>query len=267
MAPILSTMKRKIIISVVTILTFLALRNIKYLFGYLIFGRETWNAMEVDLRVAILIYSQIIIILIVTALLFKKMPFEILGLKRDILKGLLFGFLFTIPMFIGYGYMADFHAEISLSRLHTDMVMAGFFEELLFRGFLFGILFYYAGWGFVTAVILPSVFFGLGHLYQAESFSDSIGVFLFTALGSAGFAWFYIAWRSLWMVIFLHGFMDLAWDMFSIQSNVTGDLGANAFRFITLGLVIFFSVKKAKKENNYSLKGKLWVNKENAKTL
>lgn len=255
-------MKRKIIISLVVIIAFIALRYLKYFYGYCIFGKQAWDEMDFHLKVSILNYSIIAIVFIITAILFKKLPFEILGLKNDILKGMLYGFLFTIPMFIGYGYGAGFKTDITLSGIHLDMVLAGFFEEFFYRGFLFGILFYYAGWGFISAVLIPSIFFGIGHLYQAETLSDGISVFLFTALGGAGFAWFYLAWRSLWMVVFLHGFMDLAWDMFSIQTNVTGNLNANIFRFITLGLVIYFSVKKAKSENNYSLKGKLWLNKE-----
>lgn len=255
-------MKRKIIISLVVIIAFIALRNLKYFYGYCVFGKETWDEMDFHLKVALLNYSIIALVLIITAFLFKKMPFEILGLKKDILKGMVVGFLLVLPMFIGYGYAAGFKTDITMQDVHFDMVLAGFFEEFFYRGFLFGILFYYAGWGFISAVLIPSIFFGIGHLYQAESFSDGISVFLFTSIGGAGFAWFYLAWRSLWMVVFLHGFMDLAWDMFSIQTNVTGNLNANIFRFATLGLAIYFSVKKAKSENNYSLKGKLWLNKE-----
>lgn len=253
-------LKKKIVISLVVLTTFVALRYIKYFFAYVVFGKETWNEMDVELASSISIYTQIFIALLVTVLLFKKLPFKYLGLKKDILKGLLAGFLFTLPMFIGYGYQANFQFDISLSSIHLNMVIAGFFEEFMFRGFVFGILFYYGGLGFVSAILIPSLFFGLGHLYQAESLTDSISIFIFTALSSAGFAWFYISWGSLWMVIFLHGFMDLAWSMFKIEANATGDLYSNIFRFITLGLVIFFSIRKVRKDKNFSLKGKLWLN-------
>ena len=254
-------MRKKTILSFTVILTFLGLRYLNYFLGYVIFGKESWNALDESVALAILNYSKITIVLIVTALLFRKMPFEFLGLKKDLLKGLGLGFLFSLPMFIGYAFQANFQSNLSFGLFHRDMVMAGFYEEFMYRGFLFGLLFYYGGWGFVSASLIPAIFFGIGHLYQADTLTDSLGVFLFTALGSVGFAWFYVAWRSLWMVIFLHGFMDLAWDMFSIQTNVTGDWYANLFRFATLGLVIFFSVKKAKKDGHYSLEGRLWFNK------
>jgi len=241
-------MKKKIIISIIVLLTFIALRYLKYFYGYVIFDKESWNSLDKNISSAILNYSQIIIVIIVTGLLFKTLPFNYLGLKNDLLRGLLYGFIFTLPMFIGYGFLANFQFNFSLELLHKNLIMAGFFEELIFRGFLFGILYYYGGWGFLSAIIIPSVFFGLGHLYQAESVSESITVFLFTALGSAGFAWFYLTWGSLWMVIFLHSFMDLAWDVFSVQANAAGDLNSNIFRFITLGLVVVFSIIKAKRE-------------------
>ena len=44
------------------------------------------------------------------------------------------------------------------------------------------------------------------------------------------------------------------------EANATGDLYSNIFRFATLGLVIFFSLRKVRKDKNLSLKGKLWLN-------
>lgn len=254
-------MNRKISLAVITLLIFVASRYLKYFFALVIYDKETWSAMDVDLRASMLDYTQIILVLTIVALFFKQLPFKYLGLNNRLLEGAQYGFLFTLPMFLGYAFLADFQFDFSLKLLHRDLILAGFFEEFMFRGFAFGLLFYYCGWGFIPAVFVPSIFFGLGHLYQAETFSEGLSVFLFTALGSAGFAWFYVAWQSLWMVIFLHGFMDLAWDMFSIQSNVTGNLLVNVFRFTTLGLAIFYSVRKAKAENNYNLKDKLWVHK------
>jgi hypothetical protein len=108
------------------------------------------------------------------------------------------------------------------------------------------------------------LFFGAGHLYQAENISSTIAVFLFTTGASLGFAWFYYAWKSLWMVVFLQEFMDLAWDMSindELASNVLGSPWVNIFRFSTLIFAIVFSVFHSKKIGTYDLKSKLWVNK------
>jgi len=254
-------LRRRISISIVVIIAFIAARNIKYFFGYVIFGKESWNALDDQVATNLLVYSQITLILLVSFFLFRKKVFKALGLETGFLKGLAIGLLCSLPMFIGFGIMNNFHIDIGIQGIHRDMVVAGFFEELLFRGFLFGILFYYAGWGFIPAILLPSIFFGIGHLYQAESMTDSISVFLFTFLASAGFAWFYTAWKNLWVLIFLHGFMDLAWEIFDIDTNVVGDVMINLFRFTTLGLMIFLSIKNMIKHPDLDVRGKLWINK------
>ena len=254
-------MKKKIIISIVVVLTFLSARYLKYFYGYLVFGKDKWNELNQVYTTNLLVYSQIILVLIVCYILFKHKLLEHLGMHKDMFHGFKIGLLCSLPMLIGYTIMNGYVVNLDLKMIHQDLVLAGFFEEFLFRGFLFGVLFYYASWGFIPAIILPSVFFGLGHLYQAENMNEIISVFLFTAIASAGFAWFYTAWKNLWVLVFLHGFMDLAWDMSQIETNVTGSLWVNIFRFTTLGLLIFLSLRHLQKHKENSIKGKLWVNK------
>lgn len=257
-------MKNKIFLSVIIVAVFLLCKNIKYFYAYLVFGTEGWQMLDFDVAVSLVNYTQMLIMLILVGLLFRSRSFSVLGLDTGFLQGLKMSFLFTLPMFIGYAFLFNFEFDYTFSALHRDMVLAGFFEEFAYRAFLFGILFHYAGWGFVPAACIASVFFGMGHLYQANDVEGAIAVFLFTALGSAGFAWFYMIWKNIWMVAFLHGFMDAAWGMVNIEDNVTGSFWINVFRFTTLGLAIYFSVKKAKAENTYSLKSRLWLNREAA---
>jgi len=254
-------MRKKIFISLVVLLTFISARNLKYLYGYVVFGKEQWNELDEVYTTNLLVYSQILLVLLVCYFLFKNKVLEHLGMHKDMFHGFKIGLLCSLPMLIGYTIMNGYIIKIDLSIIHRALALAGFFEEFLFRGFLFGILFYYARWGFIPAVILPSIFFGLGHLYQAENMNEIISVFLFTALASAGFAWFYTAWKNLWVVIFLHGFMDLAWDMAQIDTNVTGNLMVNIFRFASLGLMIFLSLRNLKKHPLNSIKGSLWIQK------
>lgn len=255
-------MKNKILLSVIVVLVFALCKYIKYFYGYVVFGPEAWNLLDFETAVSLVNYSQLLIMMLTVWILFRHRAFQVLGLNTGFLDGLIKAFLFVLPMLIGYAFLFHFEFEYSLGAFHRDMVLAGFFEEFAYRAFLFGILFYYAGWGFVPAALIASIFFGMGHLYQANDVFSAIAVFLFTALASAGFAWFYMVWKSIWMVAFLHGFMDAIWGMVNVEDNVTGSLWVNVFRFTTLGLAIFFSVKKAKAENNYSLKGRLWLNKE-----
>ncbi|MES2587652.1 MAG: CPBP family intramembrane glutamic endopeptidase [Bacteroidota bacterium] len=257
-------LKNKILRSLIIILGFLLYKYQKYFYAYAIFGKEKWNDMYEMISFSIVLFTGIILALVVNYAINKKISFAEFGLNQGFLKGLSWGFVFTLPMFIGLPILVDFKLNFSFEIVYKAMFLAGFGEEFIFRAFLFGLLFYYAGWGFLPAGIFTGLFFGAGHLYQADSFSSALGIFLFTTGASLGFAWFYYAWKSLWMVIFLHGFMDLAWDMCAndqITNNVLGSPWVNVFRFSTLIFAIAYSVFMAKKTGTYDLKSKLWVNK------
>lgn len=255
-------MKNKILIALITIITFLTCRYIKLFYAFVIFGKENWNVMNETFRIVLMNFSQLFIIIAVTWLMFKRSPFIILGLNKGFVSGLKLALISTLPMFIGYFFIAGkLNPGYDLSDIYIDLVSAGFMEEFIFRGFLFGVLYYYSGWGFIPAALIASLFFGAGHLYQAHDIGSAISIFVFTALGSIGLALFYIVWNSLWMPIFIHAFMDLAWDLFGIAGNAAGNTGSNIFRFITLGIAIYFTIKRIPDKKQF-LKGKWWLNKD-----
>ncbi|MGV3630639.1 MAG: CPBP family intramembrane glutamic endopeptidase [Bacteroidota bacterium] len=243
---------------------FLLYRYSKYFFAYCCFGVKQWNAMNENISSSFLLAAGIVIALGCNYGISKRISFRELGLGNDFLKGLFWGFVFTLPQFIGLSFLSGFKYSFSPGSAYEAIVLAGFGEEFIFRGFLFGLLFYYAGWGFLPAGIFTGLFFGWGHLYQAESLGQAIGIFFFTTGASVGFAWFYHAWKSLWMVIFLHGFMDLAWTSTmnsELAPNVLGSVWVNVFRFSTLIFAIVFSIWYSKKIGTYDVKKRLWVNK------
>lgn len=252
----------KIARSLIIIAAFLCYRYSKYFYAHVVFGIEKWQQTNEYILSSIMLVTGMVMAFTCVLLFTKTLNPGAFGLRSGFLKGLLWGFLCTIPMFIGFSAIKGFEIHYSGELLYRSMVLAGFGEEFIFRAFLFGLLFHYAGWGFVPACILPSLFFGIGHLYQADSLVEAIAVFSFTALASAGFAWFYFAWRSLWMVLFLHGFMDLAFDFCLGEGNVLGGLWMNVFRATTLILAIVFSFRLNDKEYIRSLKRKVWINPE-----
>lgn len=189
----------------------------------------------------------------------KTNPFPIYGLNNQWLDGLKTAIICVLPMIIGFMFLQKTNWGISLLHLHRYTILAGFYEEFFYRGFLFGVLFFYARLGFIPSVLLPTFLFGIGHIYQAENFSQAIQIFIFTALANVGFAWFYYAWKNIWFLIFLHALMDLIWAYFGVDANVTGSLEINIFRFTTLGLAVYFSRKLISKEN-LSFKKVLWRN-------
>ena len=252
-------LKNKIFISIITIITFISTNYVKYFYAYAVFGVDKWEAMT-DLKRNILVcLFQLVLVLFVSWFMLKKSPLKILGLSNGFSQGLTWAFIFSLPMFIGYPILSPFNSDLNFGTIFKDLIAAGFFEEFVFRGFLFGILFFYAGWGFIPAALIAALYFGSGHLYQATNFGEAVTVFLFTALASIGFALFYLVWKSLWLPIFLHAFMDLTWDMFNLQGGAVGNPTANIFRFTTIALAIFFTVRKMKQDKEL-LKGKLLVN-------
>ena len=191
---------------------------------------------------------------------------ERLGLDKSPLKGFLFALICTLPLFIGFSFVFNLTSEVDPDTILISIVAAGFFEELFFRGFLFGMLYKYTRLGFIPAVFLGALFFGLIHLYQSTEFAELLGIFLITFLGGILFAWTYAEWKyNLWIPIFIHMLMNLSWELFSVSDNALGDRYANIFRFTSIGLIILLTViyKKRRGEKLEINKRTVWLKKSN----
>lgn len=188
----------------------------------------------------------------------KIKVFDFLGLNAPILKGFLFSLICTLPMFIGFFFVFDFNSELSLDSLLITVLAAAIFEEVYFRGFLFGQLYRYSNLGFVPSVLFGALLFGLMHLYQSTEFAELVGIFLVTFLGGILFAWLYVEWDfNLWVPIFLHLLMNLSWDLFSVSDNAFGGIYSNVFRIVTIALAITLTILYKKKRRR-----KLEINKK-----
>ena len=111
--------------------------------------------------------------------------------------------------------------------------------------------------------MLGGVIFGLSHLYQGDTFMESLGIFGITFMGGIWFAWLFIEWdENLWVPIWMHLLMNFSWELFSISDSALGGYGANVFRVLTIALAIIFTViYKKKKGRNFAItRRNLWVN-------
>jgi membrane protease YdiL (CAAX protease family) len=179
---------------------------------------------------------------------FKPLPM-VLGLNKGFAKGLGMALVLTLPMFIGYAICSGFTMNISSYNFFFGSISAPFFEEFFFRAFLFGLLYRYAGWGMWPATLLDALVFGLIHISQGDDFASSASVFAATAAGAAWFSWLYKEWGwNLWLVIFLHAFMNLSWMLFEIADNAAGGLWANAFRTITIVISVVWTIRHVKQK-------------------
>ncbi|MCD4835114.1 MAG: CPBP family intramembrane metalloprotease [Bacteroidales bacterium] len=181
-----------------------------------------------------------------------------LKLNQSFTKGMLWASVMVIPMYIGSFITGKFVSGITATELIHGSLLAGFFEEIFFRGFLFGQLFRKLKWGFIPAVMLSAVIFAMGHLYQGNSTGETIGVFIVTLLGGAWFAWLFIEWNeNLWVPIGLHVLMNLSWILFEISDTALGGISANIFRATTITISILITIRYAKKN------GGLKINRKN----
>jgi membrane protease YdiL (CAAX protease family) len=194
---------------------------------------------------------------LMTGILFGfKEIFDNIGVNKGFLTGLVFSIICVLPMFISSAIIGRPGADLQILTLIHQTLFAGFMEEYLFRGFLFGLLFRKSGWGFIPASILGALIFGLGHIYQGSTFPETAGVFFVTSLGAVWFAWLYVEWNNnLWVPIFLHILMNLSWGLFEVSSNAFGGFYTNLFRIITITLTIIITIK-------YNRKNGLKINNE-----
>ncbi len=174
---------------------------------------------------------------------------ESLGLSQGILRGLVIAGICTLPMFTGYAIVFDWNEEVNATRIIAGVVCAGLFEEIYFRGFLFGQLYRYTKLGFIPSILISALLFAAVHLSQSQDPGTIFGIFMITLAGGILFAWTYIEWdNNLWVPVFLHMFMNLSWMLFSAGENALGGFYSNLFRFLTIALVIVGTIRYKKKK-------------------
>ncbi len=230
----------------------------------------SWNLIDMLLggsvadfpKIAITYLFQFLVAIGFTILLNLKAPFrafEDLGISQGFLSALKLTLIFTSPMLIGYGVFLGLNPEVTWTNIFRGSLMAGFVEELAFRGFLFGLLFRRVRIGFFPAMIFVAVLFGLGHITQGNDLMSTLGVFLITGVGGGLFAWLYVEWdNNLWMPIFTHILMNLYWDLFNVEADsAIGDGTANIFRFASVAIILFLTIRKIRKSGS-NISGKLW---------
>lgn len=187
---------------------------------------------------------------------------ESLGLNRPIVKAFVFALLCTLPMLVGFAALSSVNTKFTLNTFLINVLAAAFFEELYFRGFLFGQLYRYTKLGFIPSVLLGALLFAFIHLYQSSDPMTLIGIFAVTLLGAVLFAWVYVEWNyNIWTPIFLHLLMNLFWDVFNGGDNALGGLTGNIFRTLTLALIITLTIiyKKRKSQPLEITKHTLWM--------
>ncbi|MDQ0066373.1 CPBP family intramembrane glutamic endopeptidase [Chryseobacterium lathyri] len=163
---------------------------------------------------------------------------NLFSINKPVLKGLSIAFMGTLPMLAGYFTYFKLVQSINFQSLFINSISSPFFEELIFRAFLIGILYRFTRMGFITSALFGSLLFAQVHLYQGSSFAELTEIFLITFLGSVFFSWAYFETDfNLWTAISLHLFMNLYWEIFNVSDNVSGNMYGNLFKVLSILLI------------------------------
>lgn len=202
---------------------------------------------------------------IISFCLYGKHALAATGLYKSPLVGLVYALVCTAPMLLYVIAFGKWNNELSLWYILNASLVAGFFEELFFRGILLGQLFRYARWGFVPAVLISSLIFALGHIYQGHDLLTSLLSALVTGFGGLLFGWIYVESNyNLWFSIFLHALMNFSWIAFSLGWNAaSAGIGLNVERLLTVVVAVALIVVYKKRNNLPYLINKrtLWRNR------
>lgn len=198
----------------------------------------------------VIAYLVTLIPLVITSklLLSKRNILDVFSLNKSIIKGFFLALIGTLPMLIGYLIHFRLISTINFESLFINTVSSAFFEEVIFRAFLIGILYRFTRLGFLSSALLGSLLFAQVHLYQSQDITELAEIFAITFLGSLFFAWVYFESEyNLWTAIFLHFFMNLYWEIFNVSENVSGNLYGNLYKILSIivmiAVVIYFKRK------------------------
>lgn len=218
----------------------------------------------------IISYTISLVPLMLGLLVLHKRLIQILksvGFHRSILRAIIFCLLATSPILIGNVIFGTWNPTLDIDNLLISVVAAAFFEEIIYRGFLFGQLFQKTRLAFFPSIFLGSVIFGLLHLYQSEDLLNAFYIFGITFLGSLLFGWAYAEWNfNIWIPIFLHLFMNLFFELFvSGETALTTSL-FNILRLLSVVLIVLFTIGYKRKKRiplTIHRKNLWWKQKDN----
>jgi membrane protease YdiL (CAAX protease family) len=149
---------------------------------------------------------------------------------RAILIGIVAGITIFIAVWVSeqLGFHRDLshfqplHGNLELTVYHIVFVLvaAGFYEEFVFRGFIFqrfAVFFGDTGPAWVTACFAQATLFGLGHSYQ-----NPLGILITGSIGLIMGVLFLGCGRNLWPVIIGHGLYDASRTVWFYLYGVPG---------------------------------------------
>ena len=182
-----------------------------------------------------------------------------LGLDGSVWTAAKVGLIATAILPITYALIAPVKSGNIGQEIFAGAILPGIGEEILFRGMLFGLLFRFAGWGFLPAALLGAAVFGIGHFYQGNSILEFLGIFGITAIAAVWWSWIYIEWdNNIWIPAAFHILMNMYFAIFDVAEGTLGSWSFFAIRAVVCLLSIALTVRHAKKRGYFKITGRDW---------
>jgi membrane protease YdiL (CAAX protease family) len=175
-------------------------------------------------------------------------PLASLGLLRFNGLGVGVALLGSLAMLVGLALGGAGSPSFDPVVAWEKAIQPGFVEEVFFRGFVFGLLRWGAGWSLANSLLAIALLFGGFHVPGAilgGNADQAIGAAAITGAGGAWFAWLYERWgRSLWVPIAAHGGMNLWWVLYQAGATAAdGEAGATWGRIGAITIVTVATIR------------------------
>jgi membrane protease YdiL (CAAX protease family) len=145
-----------------------------------------------------------------------------LGFDQPIGEAMGFVLLAVLPLLLVYLLLEGLNPDFSWTYFVFSALVAPVFEEILFRGFLFGQLMKWVKWPFWAAAMANVVPFAWSHLYQSNgTITEDLSILLLIGSGAFLFAWLYKEWDfNIWVLIGYHAAANALFYIFSPGDTV-----------------------------------------------
>lgn len=185
---------------------------------------------------------------------------DALGLAGSLWEGIAVAGSCSAIVVIGYALATDLAPPDGLAlALFRTAVLPGIAEELLFRAFLFGMLYRYAGWGFLPAALLSALVFGIEHVDQGGDALEALGIAALTGVGGLWWCWLLVEWRwNLWVPIGFHVLLNAYWTAFDMADDALGGGWTIALRGACIALSIGLTLVVARRRGGRQVTGARW---------
>ena len=168
-----------------------------------------------------------------------------LGLCAPGLRTLGFVLACTAPLPLVYGLAGKWEGGPgAVPDLLRFALFPGIMEEILYRGFLFGLIYRVVGWGFVPTALLCAAVFATGHLYQSRDPLEMAMIVGVTVVAGVWWAWLYVRWGfDLWVPIGFHVLMNGWFVVFDVGDRAAGTVLSVGVRLAVVILSVVLTLR------------------------